>query len=78
MTTPHHTTLRFSLLLPEKQHGLEDSINVDFQQSVELVHLHFDLLCYLLGFIEHPGVAIDHDGVGVTVNYIKTELELSK
>ncbi len=65
MTTPH-----YSLFLSEKQHGLKDSVYVNFQQSVELVHLHFDLLRNLLGLFEHPGVAVDHDGVCVSINHV--------
>lgn len=56
------------LLLLQKQHALEDVVNVDFEQTVSLVDELLELVADLKSSCHFGNVGVDHDRIGITID----------
>ncbi len=65
------------LLLLQKQHSRENSIQIDLQQLVPIIDMLLELVGDLDGFGVILHVGVDEDGVGVTIHDLQ-EIPLSR
>ena len=64
------------LLLLEQEHRLVHPVNLNLQELIALVHLLLHRVTNRHHLLQVVGVGVDHDGIGITVNDVHTEVAL--